>query len=105
VIGDQIQLNVFGSELFNIANSFIVGGGEAGAAAVGGAVSGAAGHTSAIAASLSTKFAEAASGTTNMLSRTQGAVVNPNLELLFNGPTLRPFNFTFKLASRSERRI
>ena len=93
---------VFGSELFNIANSFIVGGGESGVAAVGGAVSGAAGNTGAIAASLSTKFAEAASGTTNMLSRTQGAVQNPNMELLFNGPTLRPFNFTFKLASRSE---
>lgn len=94
--------DVFGSELFNIANSFIVGGGEAGVAAVGGAVSGAAGNTGAIAASLSTKFAEVASGTTNMLSRTQGAVQNPNMELLFNGPTLRPFNFTFKLASRSE---
>ena len=94
--------DVFGSELFNIANSFIVGGGESGVAAVGGAVSGAAGNTGAIAASLSTKFAEAASGTTNMLSRTQGAVQNPNMELLFNGPTLRPFNFTFKLASRSE---
>jgi hypothetical protein len=25
------------------------------------------------------------------------------MELLFNGPTLRPFNFTFKLASRSEK--
>ena len=36
------------------------------------------------------------------LSRTAGAVLNPNLELLFSAPTLRPFNFTFKLASRSE---
>ena len=35
------------------------------------------------------------------LSRTAGAVLNPNLELLFSAPTLRPFNFTFKLASRS----
>ena len=93
---------VFGAELFNIANSFIVGGGAAGAAAVDGAVSGVGANTDAVAASLSTKFAETASGTTNMLSRTQGAVQNPNMELLFNGPTLRPFNFTFKLASRSE---
>ena len=33
-------------------------------------------------------------------ARAQGAVVNPNLELLFNGPTLRPFNFQFRLSPR-----
>ena len=38
-----------------------------------------------------------------ILSRAEGAVVNPNLELLFNGPQLRPFNFTFKLAAREKR--
>ena len=27
-------------------------------------------------------------------------MVNPNLELLFNGPTLRPFNFQFRLSPR-----
>jgi hypothetical protein len=38
-----------------------------------------------------------------ILSRADGAVINPNLELLFNGPQLRPFNFTFKLAAREKR--
>jgi len=38
-----------------------------------------------------------------LLSRADGAVINPNLELLFNGPQLRPFNFTFKLAAREKR--
>ena len=38
-----------------------------------------------------------------ILSRAEGAVINPNLELLFNGPQLRPFNFTFKLAAREKR--
>lgn len=38
----------------------------------------------------------------NPLARLSGLVVNPNLELLFNGPTLRPFNFTFRLSPRSE---
>jgi hypothetical protein len=38
-----------------------------------------------------------------LLSRAEGAVINPNLELLFNGPQLRPFNFTFKLAAREKR--
>lgn len=38
-----------------------------------------------------------------ILSRADGAVINPNLELLFNGPQLRPFNFTFKLAAREKK--
>ncbi len=37
-----------------------------------------------------------------LLSRFGGAIVNPNLELLFQGPTLRPFDFTFRLSPRSE---
>lgn len=37
-----------------------------------------------------------------LLSRTRGAIFNPNLELLFNAPTLRPFDFTFDLAARSK---
>jgi hypothetical protein len=47
-------------------------------------------------------FAQKAAGVDGLLSRVTGAVVNPNLELLFQGPTLRPFNFTFKLSPRSE---
>ena len=35
-----------------------------------------------------------------LLARNQGAIVNPNLELLFDGPTLRPFNFRFRLSPR-----
>ena len=30
-------------------------------------------------------------------------VVNPNMELLFGGPTLRNFGFTFKLSPRSKK--
>ena len=37
-----------------------------------------------------------------ILSRATGQVINPNLELLFNAPSLRPFSFTFKLAARSK---
>jgi hypothetical protein len=36
-----------------------------------------------------------------LLSRLTGQVANPNLELLFNGPTLRPFSFNFRMAPRS----
>ena len=34
-----------------------------------------------------------------------GRMINNNLELLFNGPSLRSFNFTFKLRPRSEIRV
>ena len=51
--------------------------------------------------SLNLFLAQEAVGIQGVLSRASGAVVNPNLELLFNGPTLRPFNFTFKLSPRS----
>jgi len=36
-----------------------------------------------------------------LLAREGGQVFNPNMELLFNGPTLRNFNFTFKMMPRS----
>jgi hypothetical protein len=53
---------------------------------------------------LSNYFAESAVGNTGqLLARTQGAITNPNMELLFNGPQLRPFNFTFKLSPRSKK--
>lgn len=39
----------------------------------------------------------------NVLGRTQGAVLNPNLELLFKGPKLRTFNFNFKLRPRYDK--
>jgi len=37
-----------------------------------------------------------------LLTRVTGAVLNPNLELLFGGGTLRTFSFTFKMSARSE---
>jgi len=45
-------------------------------------------------------FAQEAVGIQGLLSRTTGAVLNPNLELLFGGPTLRSFGFTFRLSPR-----
>jgi hypothetical protein len=49
------------------------------------------------------KFAAAAVGANpnSLLSRTQGTILNPNLELLFQGPSLRPFTFQFKMSPRS----
>jgi len=38
----------------------------------------------------------------SVLQRTEGAILNPNMELLFSGPSLRQFNFSWKLAPRSK---
>ena len=46
-------------------------------------------------------FAGQAVGT-NLVGRQSGMVVNPNLTVLFSGPTLRSFNFAFPLTPRSE---
>ena len=35
-----------------------------------------------------------------LITRTTGAVLNPNMELLFNGPSLRAFTFQFVLSAR-----
>ena len=47
-------------------------------------------------------FAGRAVGVKNLVARTQGAVINPNLELLFNGPKLRQFSFVYLLTPRDE---
>ena len=38
--------------------------------------------------------------TRNLLSRATGAIANPNMELLFNAPNLRAFDFTFQMSPR-----
>lgn len=48
-------------------------------------------------------FTERAVKTQGLLSRTLGAAVNNNLELLFNGPMLRNFSFNFKLTPRNQK--
>tara|TARA_R100001463_G_scaffold6593_1_gene21461 strand:- start:602 stop:1993 length:1392 start_codon:yes stop_codon:yes gene_type:complete len=53
-----------------------------------------------IASAINVYLAQSAVGAQGLLSRTTGAVLNPNLELLFGGPKLRSFGFTFKLSAR-----
>ena len=38
-----------------------------------------------------------------LLARQQGQIFNPNLELLFDAPTLRSFTFSFKMTPRSQQ--
>jgi len=51
---------------------------------------------------LRNQIAGEAAGVQGLITRTTGAILNPNLELLFSKPTLRPFNFRFKLSARSQ---
>lgn len=39
-------------------------------------------------------------GVQGLFTRATGKILNPNLELLFNTPTLRPFTFNFRLSPR-----
>ena len=88
----------------NVALSGIRGGGAAAAETTGKALKAIPSNSGELQTGMAALFAGlAANGNAaSILQRTEGAVINPNLELLFNAPTLRPFNFTFKLASRSE---
>jgi len=38
-----------------------------------------------------------------LFQRSNGEIINPHMELLFGGPTLRNFRFAFRLAPRNER--
>ena len=51
---------------------------------------------------LAAVIAGMAAGGQDLLTRTTGAIANPNMELLFNGPELRTFSFQFLLAPRSQ---
>ena len=55
-------------------------------------------------AKLATKVVGALGGNVTInqfLARAEGQIFNPNMELLFNGPTLRNFRFSFKMTPRS----
>ena len=55
-------------------------------------------------AALKATIAGAATGlNAQTMQRGAGAVMNPNMELLFNGPQLRNFGFTFKLSPRDAK--
>ena len=97
------SIDVAGASFAGIANAAIGGGGVAGADAVNNKINAVAANADAVKESVKTNFVQAATGTTNTLSRTKGAVLNPNMELLFNGPQLRPFSFTFRLSPRSKK--
>jgi hypothetical protein len=87
--------------LANISGQTILGGGQQGAATAGGEITNLnSGGGTDLKSIIAAQAAQAASGASNLISRQFGAVVNPNLELLFNGPSLRTFGFNFRMSPR-----
>ena len=81
----------------------ITKGGEGVIQSIDDIVKGLKGTTGSLATAAAASLAGAAAGgNKNFLSRATGAVLNPNLELLFNGPQLRTFSFNFTLSARED---
>ena len=89
--------------LAEFANSFITEGASAAADTAGTQLGNVQKSSSDLRTGVAAIFTSQAVGKSNILSRTKGAVFNPNMELLFSGPTLRPFSFTFKLSARGTK--
>ena len=72
--------------------------------AVEGLVGQVKGNTAQLKDLVAVRFAEKAVGAdrNTFLGRATGAIMNPNMELLFSAPTLRPFQFRFRLSPRSK---
>jgi hypothetical protein len=99
------SMNALEAVAANAALTGITKGLGAGADVIGDAAGGVAKNTKEVGTGLAAFFAGLATNVDagKILKRTEGAVLNPNMELLFNGPTLRPFSFTFKMSARSNK--
>ena len=75
---------------------------EAGIDATKTAIDKIAGSAGEASTGLGKALAGMAVGNNNLMTRTSGAILNPNMELLFGGPSLRPFTFSFNLSPRSK---
>ncbi len=79
----------------------ILGGPAAGTDAAKKNIAAATANKDLLKAIVAAKATEGAVGTSNLLSRIYGVQMNPNAELLFSGPTLRDFSFSFRMNPRS----
>ena len=68
-----------------------------------GGVRGAAGFVTRILASKAVAIADINITPAQILARSTGQILNPNMELLFNGPSLRTFRFQFKFVPRGPK--
>ena len=98
------DISVINQAMADATNSFLVGGAEAGKNAAEKGVKSIANDKNILTAVIAAKVTEnTLGGAANVLARQYGAVPNPNAELLFNGPSLRGFSFTFKMSPRGPK--
>ena len=97
------QLSPVEAAFADTAMAMIAGGGEAGANAAGKNLQAATANKDVTTALIAIKASEQAVGGTGLLSRVAGLAVDSSLELLFNGPSLREFSFSFKMTPRSKK--
>ena len=102
---DSAKMNPLERAAANVALEAISKGGKAGLDAAGEEIQKALSGGGADAKdALAGYFAGQAAGVgEQVLQRGMGVVVNPNMELLFMGPSIRQFSFSFLLAPRSEK--
>ena len=95
------SMTALDAALANIGLEFLTGTDLTGA--IGKTASGAQKNKEDIKTALSTAVVSAATGSKgeSLLTRTTGNIMNPNMELLFKKPALRPFEFAFKLSPRN----
>ena len=86
----------------DLALSSLEGGGEGFTKAMEDAAGTIKNNKDSIKEALSKQIAGSITGTGSQLLQREGMVMNPNMELLFNGPQLRTFGFTFKLSPRTK---
>ena len=77
-------------------------GGEGAVDAAKSAIDTATGSSDEVKDALKQYFTGQATGVKGILARTEGKIINPNMELIFNSPQLRDFSFTWKMSPRSE---
>jgi len=97
------SMNAVQAAMANIGLEFLTGTNLSGT--VTDTAKGVQANKDAVKEALGSAIVEAATGSQSgaMLARTKGVIMNPNMELLFKKPQLRPFTFTFKLAPRSRK--
>ena len=104
------QLNAVEAAAANIAGSTVEGAAQSGAKALAGFMGGSKdaikelfGKENAINESdVAAYFAGQAVSNPGVFTRTTGKVMNPNLELLFSGPSLRSFAYSYKFTPRED---
>lgn len=94
-------LNALQLAAADVAYDFILKGGQAAAESAEEGLNKLRGALGEGKKGLASFFAKEATGASGILARTEGAILNPNLELLFQNPTLRPFTFNFRMSPRS----